>query len=145
MKKFFTLEEANSLLPYLKQQLEDIQEIKAEMIHYIVALEEKGIAIEDFLQQEHFDEEQEQYRLMLEQLGDEVNSKITNIQSHGCVLKDIEKGLIDFYAKHQDRDIFLCWKMDETEISFWHETTEGFSGRQSIYSERVLASLVKLH
>ena len=50
----------------------------------------------------------------------------------GIVIKDMQQGLIDFYSTFQGRDIHLCWRMGEKDISFWHEIDEGFAGRQSI-------------
>jgi len=52
--------------------------------------------------------------------------------SMGVVIKDVQQGLIDFYAKHQGRDIHLCWKLGEKDITHWHEIDVGFAGRRPI-------------
>jgi hypothetical protein len=57
---------------------------------------------------------------------------LEQIQSHGCVIKDIDLGLVDFPAMRGDRVINLCWKMDEPTISFWHGMDEGFSSRKPL-------------
>jgi hypothetical protein len=50
----------------------------------------------------------------------------------GVELKDFERGLVDFPALHQDREVLLCWHRGEDEIAFWHELDAGFGGRQSV-------------
>jgi hypothetical protein len=50
----------------------------------------------------------------------------------GCELKDFQTGLIDFIGRHQNRDVYLCWKLGEAQIGYWHELDAGFAGRQPI-------------
>ena len=50
----------------------------------------------------------------------------------GCVLKDLDRGLLDFYALSGDRLIFLCWQLGESEIAHWHTLEGGFAGRQPL-------------
>jgi hypothetical protein len=54
------------------------------------------------------------------------------ILRHGVLLKDVDQGLVDFYALSGDRLVFLCWKRDEPEVSHWHPLESGFSGRQKL-------------
>jgi len=51
----------------------------------------------------------------------------------GCVIKDFEMGLIDFYSMFDGRDIFLCWKLGEKKIKFWHDIDAGYMGRKPIF------------
>jgi hypothetical protein len=60
---------------------------------------------------------------------------IQEIQALGVQVKDFGKGLIDFPYEYEGRIIFLCWKPDEDEINWWHETDAGFSGRQPLTDE----------
>ena len=53
----------------------------------------------------------------------------------GCFLKDIETGLVDFYALHEGRVVYLCWRLGEPQVSFWHEVGRGFTYRQPIPGE----------
>ena len=48
------------------------------------------------------------------------------------VLRDLDRGLVDFPALRDDREIYLCWEEGEDEISFWHEPDAGFDGRQPL-------------
>ena len=52
--------------------------------------------------------------------------------TRGAVIKDLQKGLIDFYSQHDGRDIFLCWQIGEKDIHYWHELEKGFGSRQPI-------------
>ncbi|MGH9612412.1 MAG: DUF2203 domain-containing protein [Bryobacteraceae bacterium] len=54
------------------------------------------------------------------------------IQETGCLVKDLDIGLIDFPAIFRGREVYLCWKLGEPEILFWHPVEEGFRGRKPI-------------
>lgn len=64
--------------------------------------------------------------------GDEVQDAIERIHATGCVVKDLDMGLLDFPARINDEDVFLCWKLGEDRIRFYHRQDEGFSGRKPI-------------
>lgn len=57
---------------------------------------------------------------------------IHQIQSFGCVIKDINAGLLDFLADRNGRDVYLCWRYGEPRIEFYHDLHAGFNGRQPI-------------
>jgi len=65
-------------------------------------------------------------------LGERLAQGVNAIQRHGCLLKDLERGLVDFYSISGDRLIFLCWKLGEPEVSHWHTLEGGFQGRQPL-------------
>ena len=69
---------------------------------------------------------------------DRLQSLVDELTDVGCELKDYETGLVDFVGRHQGRDIYLCWKLGEAKIGYWHELQSGYSGRQpvSILEER---------
>ncbi len=50
----------------------------------------------------------------------------------GVELKDPVAGLVDFLTQIDGREAYLCWKLGEGEIAFWHELNAGFGGRQSL-------------
>ena len=58
---------------------------------------------------------------------------LRSIHERGAVVKDLEQGLIDFYALSGDRLIFLCWRLGETEIAHWHTLEGGFASRQPLH------------
>lgn len=63
---------------------------------------------------------------------DRLDLLLHQIHDMGIQVKDLTIGLIDFVALHDDREIYLCWKVGEDSIQFWHEIEAGFSGRQLI-------------
>jgi hypothetical protein len=65
----------------------------------------------------------------------EFTEAIQEIQALGVQVKDFGKGLVDFPYEHEGRIVFLCWKPDEDEINWWHETDTGFGGRQPLTDE----------
>lgn len=57
---------------------------------------------------------------------------INRIEAHGCVVKDIDLGLIDFPSMRDGRAVYLCWKAGEERIMYWHAMDEGFSERKEL-------------
>jgi hypothetical protein len=68
----------------------------------------------------------------LEDSAGRLREAVEAIQALGCVVKDLETGLIDFPTVYRGRDVMLCWKLGEPEIQFWHGADEGFAGRKAI-------------
>ncbi|MBV9506448.1 MAG: DUF2203 domain-containing protein [Acidobacteriia bacterium] len=62
----------------------------------------------------------------------ELRSVLEEVQEFGCVVKDLDIGLLDFPTMFRGREVYLCWKLGEPSISWWHGTDEGFAGRKSI-------------
>ena len=60
------------------------------------------------------------------------NHLIQEIESVGCEIKGIREGLVDLPSIREGREVYLCWRMPEKEIRFWHGLDTGFSGRQPI-------------
>ena len=54
------------------------------------------------------------------------------LQERGILLKDPERGLVDFPSVRDGRPILLCWQMDEPSVAHWHEVSGGFAGRQPL-------------
>lgn len=57
---------------------------------------------------------------------------IQKFQDNEIQIKDLEKGLIDFPAIMEGREVFLCWHKGEVDIEYWHDIEAGFMGRQKI-------------
>ena len=58
------------------------------------------------------------------------SESVQEIQSLGVQIKDFDKGLVDFPYEMEGRVVYLCWKLDEDDISWWHEIEAGFAGRK---------------
>jgi hypothetical protein len=62
----------------------------------------------------------------------ELRETIESVQEFGCVVKDLDIGLLDFPTSFRGREVYLCWRLGEPEIAWWHGTDEGFAGRKPI-------------
>ncbi len=71
-------------------------------------------------------------RLERDALSQAIRSAIERIEATGCVVKDLDAGLLDFPARLNDEDIYLCWRVGEDRIRFYHRQDEGFAGRKPI-------------
>jgi hypothetical protein len=60
------------------------------------------------------------------------NGLLEELKAVGCELKDFELGLVDFYALLDDRLVFLCWRLGEPRVEYWHEVDAGIAGRQPV-------------
>jgi hypothetical protein len=65
-------------------------------------------------------------------LMQQVKSALEQIQATGCVVKDLDVGLLDFPARLNNQDVFLCWRLGEDRIRFYHGLEEGFAGRKPL-------------
>ena len=61
-----------------------------------------------------------------------VRNALETIQATGCVVKDLDTGLLDFPARIDGQEVYLCWRLGEDRIRFWHRQDEGLSGRRPI-------------
>ena len=61
-----------------------------------------------------------------------LQAALRELQEMEIVLRDLDRGLVDFPAVRDDREIYLCWEEGEEEIAFWHELDAGHAGRQSL-------------
>lgn len=62
----------------------------------------------------------------------ELSRALGELQAVDIVLRDVDRGLIDFPAVREGEEIYLCWLLDEDEIRFWHEPEAGFGGRKPL-------------
>ncbi len=67
-----------------------------------------------------------------DRLAESLKSAVAKIQATGCVVKDLDVGLLDFPAIINNEEVYLCWRLGEERIRFWHRQDEGFSGRKPI-------------
>lgn len=120
--KYFSVAEANAALPLVRRVVQDI-------------VEQYGIIMSNHakLQQSRLpDEQRQQAEAEQAEATDKMNSLAGELSDIGCELKDWECGLVDFPARLEDRDVFLCWKLGEEQVSQWHEIHAGFTGRETI-------------
>lgn len=66
------------------------------------------------------------------ELKSDIVRLIHRIESLGCIVKDIDLGLVDFPSTRSGEPIYLCWKVGESHVSYWHALDEGFSERKTL-------------
>jgi len=77
-------------------------------------------------------EETARVRFDRDRLAESLRSALERISSTGCVVKDLDIGLVDFPALINNEEVYLCWRLGEERIRFWHRQDEGFTSRKPI-------------
>ena len=125
MTTYFSISDANKILPSVIKKFNYSKMLKNEMIKM-----EKQMSLDLTSKTSMKD-----YIILKQKMNTKVTEfyqSIEDLESIGVVLKGLEQGLLDFPAKRFDEEIWLCWKEGETEIKFWHEKDSGFMGRKPI-------------
>ena len=132
MPRYFTLPEANATLPLVRRIVADIMSTYP-MWRDLVAKYELVAA----QARPEWGESAEQIRLRgaIEVVAKEIAACLSELEQVGCVFKGFDQGLVDFYGKQGDRDVFWCWKVGEDKIEYWHDLDSGFAGRQPVSPE----------
>lgn len=129
-KKWFTLEEANALLPQIREEIVALQAIKREFEDRYVRLKQ----LKDKAGTSSSDGSDPFFTLEceLEFMQIEARTIVQSIHRKGAQLKDLEMGLVDFPSKRGEEEVLLCWRQGEDAISYWHTYEDGFAGRKPI-------------
>ncbi len=125
--RYFTLHEAETILPVVSRKMEVIRALKRQT-------DDKIARWEAPLSPESVQSPVEEV-LMKSQINfivSQINREIEALHGLGCLMKDIDRGLVDFPTRMEGRECFLCWRFGEKRIGFWHGTAEGFSNRKPI-------------
>ncbi len=125
-ERIFTISEANSLIPQLEEWLVEVQKERRLLARVEDEIKKAG----DHSQQNGGTVYGPRYILALER----ITKNIQKIHDLGVLVKDLEKGLCDFPYLLDGRMVYLCWKLGENEIRWWHETHTGYVGRQPLKS-----------
>ncbi|OYD07476.1 DUF2203 domain-containing protein [Paludifilum halophilum] len=133
-QKPFTVEEVNRLLPQLRDQVYELRCLKKEFEFKFGELQQKKTRAEsgDSAKEDPYFKLEAQ----LEFLNIQMRSGIEAIRKTGALLKDIDWGLIDFPSRRQERDVLLCWKVDEPRVSHWHYLWEDYFCRKGLEEEK---------
>ncbi len=126
-ERIFTLSEANSLLPQLEELLTEIRHLRK----FLVSIEAEIKKASGHAAQDGGSPFGPSYLKTLER----IIKNIEQINELGVLVKDLEKGLCDFAYMMDGRVVYLCWKLGESEIGWWHETNAGFAARQPLEKE----------
>jgi hypothetical protein len=132
-KQYFSVEQANRMLPLVKAITRDIVELAADLQERQQRLlrirPSKKVKLEPAHQ-----EEIQQMELELSRGAARVEELTDELRELGVEFKGWD-GLVDFPSLMDGREVYLCWKLGEPEVAHWHELDAGFSGRQKLYAD----------
>lgn len=135
MARRFTLEEAESLLPEIEDSLGKAIALKAEFElseGELQSISRRVMMLGGMLIDR---DEIQRHKLKRERSVEGLKAAIEKIQEFGCIIKDLDIGLVDFTTLFRGEEVYLCWKLGESGIRFWHGMHEGFAGRKPIDDE----------
>ena len=129
--KLFSEEEANELIPRLEVLMRQLQ-MQATSLR--ARVEELSVSDPSILHSE-FSEVVVQYP-ELQSFTTNMADAAGQIEAFGCILKDIDQGLIDFPCEIGDEVVFLCWQFGESQVVAWHPVEGGYADRKPIRGVR---------
>jgi hypothetical protein len=135
MPRRFTLAEAQRLIPQVDRLLREAIEFKAsydEAEKRIQSFQER-VAMMGGLSVDR--ERAIETRTLRDGAAAQLRNAIEQVQEVGCLIKDLDIGLIDFPTTYRGNEVYLCWKLGEDAIEHWHGVDEGFRGRKKIDRE----------
>ncbi|HKQ59213.1 MAG TPA: DUF2203 domain-containing protein [Candidatus Eisenbacteria bacterium] len=130
--QLFTVEEANRLLVEIRPRFERLVEAKREFDRIRTRMDVLGLATSGAGQDNPDVVELRRHQERYNALAEMISNGVSAVHRRGCLIKDLDTGLLDFYALNGDRLVFLCWKLGESEVAHWHRLDAGFSDRQPI-------------
>jgi hypothetical protein len=122
-ERHFTRAEANALRPQLTTLLSQLLEAKDELTDA-----EAHEALSEAAPTNGGGEEGKQVGVAFL----EVRRLLETIEQSGIVLRDIDRGLVDFPAVIDGREVYLCWEFGEDDVGYWHEMEAGYGGREPL-------------
>jgi hypothetical protein len=131
-EKYFNRHEAEELLPVIGQYLENARKqkhtldtITEELSLATARIMMLGGSLPPFA-------ELNRKKSQREKVTEQLTQTLDEIQETGCVIKDLEMGLVDFPSLRGGEEVYLCWKLGEEHIGYWHGIEEGFAGRKPL-------------
>ena len=119
----YTLDQARALLPRVREWLKRLVELRNE-------IEQSDRKLTELVEQGR-DVGGPKVNAWVRALV-EVKSILLEFHQRDIQIKDLDRGLIDFPAILDDKEVFLCWEQEEEDISFWHDLDSGYAGREPL-------------
>jgi hypothetical protein len=122
-ERHYTVEEANSLLPRMKPLLRKLRDAKD-----LLTDSEAHEVLSDAAPTNGGGEPGRQ-------VGEaflEVRGLLGTLEEAGIVVRDIDRGLIDFPAIRGGEEVYLCWELGEDAVGHWHDLESGYRGRREL-------------
>jgi hypothetical protein len=122
--KYFTVKEAEALIPTIQGVMDAALETKFQIEKKVDDWRKVHKSINEV--------EDAVFRGQVDFLAAHLEKQLEQITELGCLPKDLDQGLVDFPARIDSKEAYLCWRMGEKKITHWHGLTEGFGGRKPI-------------
>lgn len=130
-ERHFTPEEANALLEQVRPLAELL--VAHRRTFTVAAARRARLASRISGNGGDFDpQEPRELEAQMEREAAEVAQAVEELQALGVVVKDLDRGLVDFPALRGGEEVLLCWQVGEDEVAFWHGLEEGFAGRKPL-------------
>lgn len=135
--RVFTVDEANALLPRMREVLEELQDLRARIrkasdrLQVLDAIWGDAVRRPENPDHDEFLQHRHRIRTLIETLEETVQDEILD-RGVRFPAGALEEGLLDFPTSYEGRWVYLCWRMDEPEIRQWHEIHAGFRGRREL-------------
>ncbi len=125
MFNFYTPDKANEFLPEIKRRFNLIIGYRNQIV--IIQNELNNISSKDYSFKLFFEK-----KIQLNKTITLLYKQIEEIEELGILIKSLDEGLIDFPSIRFNEEVWLCWKIEEEKIKFWHDKNEGFIGRKPL-------------
>ncbi len=130
--RFFTVEEANALVSSLEIEFGRVARARSELGPVIESLGGAETAVQILQEDGDPPPGREVAAARLRGLAAEITEAVERVNDLGCLVKDLDLGLVDFYALQDGEPIFLCWQFGEPAVSHWHGVDEGYASRKPL-------------
>jgi hypothetical protein len=130
--RIFTLQEADELVPALELEFGRVARLRDELKALVEAMGGADASVDVLQNGARPPAGLEEEARRLRSVADEIAAAVERVTAMGCLVKDLDLGLVDFYAMSEDQPIFLCWQFGERQVTHWHGIEEGFAGRRPI-------------
>ncbi|MCH8102113.1 MAG: DUF2203 domain-containing protein [Chloroflexi bacterium] len=130
-EKLYTVEEANDMLPWVAEQLG----IAAEAADRLSEARSDQAELEGLSRSNgHGDIDSRLSDVRADALRalDALRSVLDEFEARGIPVRDVDSGLIDFPGERDGKKVWLCWRMGEPEVGYWHEINTGFIDRRPL-------------
>jgi hypothetical protein len=130
-ERHFTPEEANALLEQVRPVAESL--VAHRRSFTVAAARRARLASRISGNGGDFDpQEPRELQAEMENESQEVVKAVEELERLGVLVKDLDRGLVDFPALRDGEEVLLCWQVGEDEVAFWHGVEEGFAGRKPL-------------
>ena len=130
-QKLFTVDQANAMLPLVRAIVADLAQLSRDVVDRRERLAHL-MAGREVESGDPYSEELAQIEEELVKDTHRLRGFVEELQQLGVEPKGATEGLVDFPIEMDDRIVYLCWKLDEPEVLYWHELDAGFAGRQPL-------------